>query len=510
MSEKNPLRVLIVEDSEFDALMLVTVLRQGGYAPDFVRVETREAFLTALEDVTFEAVLSDYNMPDFSAPEALKILQASERDLPFIIISGGIGEDIAVAAMRAGAHDYLMKGHLARLAPAVERELREARIRSARRKAVEELRESELRYRMLWENSTDAVLLMDADSNILLANPAVYDVFGYRAEDMVGENLTVVLPERADAEQDGFVDIIHSKNLAEERLAHETVGVRRDSTQVAVEIAFNDLEHQGEKRYVAFVRDVTARKKTEAQLREHHEQFRVAREIQQSLFPRNAPAFPNFEIAGLSDAADATGGDYFDYLEMVDGSLGLVVADVTGHGVGPALLMAETRAYLRILASNRDDVGQIMTRANSALADDLDFERFITVLLVKLDSDSRSISYVNAGHPRGYIFRPDGTLRESLNRTGAPLGIRPDVPYRVATTEAMQPGETMILITDGVDEAASETDEFFGEERLFDIVAETGAKSAREILDAISQAVRAFTGNAPQLDDMTVVVAKAV
>jgi len=136
-----PRRVLIVEDSEFDAQMIVSILRKGGYDVSFERVETAEALRKVLHERAWDMILADYNLPDFDAPGALKILQETGLDLPFIIVSGGIGEDIAVSAMKAGAHDYLMKGNLNRLVPAVERELREAANRASQREAKRALQD---------------------------------------------------------------------------------------------------------------------------------------------------------------------------------------------------------------------------------------------------------------------------------------------------------------------------------------------------------------------------------
>ena len=119
MSE--PLRVLVIEDSALDAKVLVGLLSAGGYTITSDRVETATEFTGALEGAEWDVVLADYNLPEFNGQEALELLQQSGRDIPFIMISGGIGEDLAVQIMKAGAHDYLMKGNLARLVPAVER-----------------------------------------------------------------------------------------------------------------------------------------------------------------------------------------------------------------------------------------------------------------------------------------------------------------------------------------------------------------------------------------------------
>jgi signal transduction histidine kinase len=136
-----PLRLLIVEDFEDDAVLLLRELRRSGYDPAHEQVDNAAAMKAALDAKPWDVVVSDYSMPNFSAPAALNVLQQSGFDLPFIIVSGAIGEDAAVAAMKAGAHDYVMKGNMARLAPAIARELREVQIRRERRQAEQAFRE---------------------------------------------------------------------------------------------------------------------------------------------------------------------------------------------------------------------------------------------------------------------------------------------------------------------------------------------------------------------------------
>ncbi len=168
-----PLRILIVEDSEDDAALLLHELRRGGYDPAYERVETPEAMSAALDRQTWDVILSDYRMPQFSAPAALALLQVSGLDLPFIIISGTIGEDTAVAALKAGAHDFLVKGNWARLIPAIERELREAEARRVQREAQSALRRSERRFAAFMHNLPGGAFIKDAQAAYLYANGAV-------------------------------------------------------------------------------------------------------------------------------------------------------------------------------------------------------------------------------------------------------------------------------------------------------------------------------------------------
>ena len=505
------LRVLIVEDSEFDAQMMVSLLRKAGYDLTFQRVETGAAMESALAEARWDIVLADYNLPQFNAPAALDLLKASGLDLPFIIVSGGIGEDIAVAAMKAGAHDYMMKGNLQRLVPAVERELREASNRASKRVSEKALLESELRYRLLWETSPDAVILMDASGTIHFANPAVRALFGYAPEEVINHNLDMLQPDRLRGMHQAAIErYIRSGSKKLNWRATETVGLRKDGAEIPIEVSFTDMELNGERRFVGFFRDVTDRKRAERELQENQEQFRVAREIQQRLFPKSAPALPGYDIAGVSYPAEATGGDYFDYLPMLSDRLGIILGDVTGHGVGPALLMAETRAYLRVLTGRREDVGEILTRANSVLSEDVGAERFVTLFMARLDPVNRLLAYASAGHPAAYILDAAGKIKRTLPRTGVPLGIRPDTSYLSSAEFALAAGDIVVVLTDGVEEAMSPDNAIYGIERAIEVLRANRQRPARELVEALYQSVRQFSGNNPQIDDVTAIVMKVL
>ena len=191
-----PLRVLLVEDSGDDAALILRQLEKGGYTPSYQRVDKLEAMRSALEARDWDIILSDYNMPKFSGPEALTLLRSTNIDLPFIVVSGAIGEETAVELMRSGAHDYIMKDNLARLAPAIERELREAEVRRARRRAEGDLRLAA----KVFESSVEGVMITDSDANILKVNKAFSDITGYSEENVVGQKPSVLQSERHDKE----------------------------------------------------------------------------------------------------------------------------------------------------------------------------------------------------------------------------------------------------------------------------------------------------------------------
>jgi len=186
MSE--PVRALIIEDSTDDVELMLHELAQGGLPCEWKRVDQPEAFRAAIEGEDWDVILSDFNMPRFTAPAALEILQATGKDVPFIIVSGSVGEPTAVQAMKSGAHDFFVKSNLTRLAAAVEREIREARNRRERRLVVSELRRVEERYRLVVENVRDyAIFMLDASGAIESWNQGAERMTGYAAAEIVGQ-----------------------------------------------------------------------------------------------------------------------------------------------------------------------------------------------------------------------------------------------------------------------------------------------------------------------------------
>ncbi len=175
---ETPLRVLLIEDSESDAALVIRQLKKAGYAVTHERVETAAQMTAALEKQAWDCVIADYRLPQFDAPAALAVLQAAGLDLPFIVVSGTIGEETAVALMKAGAHDYLMKDKLARLAPAVKRELAEAQSRRERQQA-------EKRFQSLIEYAPDGIVLVTVDGKFKYISPSARRLFGYGPDEVI-------------------------------------------------------------------------------------------------------------------------------------------------------------------------------------------------------------------------------------------------------------------------------------------------------------------------------------
>ncbi|MGB3634042.1 MAG: PAS domain S-box protein, partial [Rubrobacteraceae bacterium] len=216
-----PLRVLVVEDSEDDALLILHELRRGGYDPDYERVETSEEMRAALEAREWDVIFSDYRMPHFRAPEALAMASEAGSEAPFIIVSGKVGEDVAVDAIRAGAYDYVMKDNLSRLRITVDRGLAEI---EERHRAEKELRESEDRFRSLVQNSSDLITVFTPDGNRSYISPSVERLLGHKQEELIGGSMAdLAHPDDFRVVQEAVTSSLQEPNgelVIEARLLH--------------------------------------------------------------------------------------------------------------------------------------------------------------------------------------------------------------------------------------------------------------------------------------------------
>ena len=261
-----PLRILIVEDSEDDTQLLLHQLRRGGYDPMHERVDSAATMEQALARQQWDMVIADYGIPNFNSMAALALLKERGHDLPFIIVSGTITEETAVATMKAGAHDYLLKGNLKRLIPAIERELREAKSRRERRRAEEALRESEKRLQAILDNSPAIIFLKNTEGRYLYVNPQFARLTPLTREQILGKtDAEIFLPEQAAAFRANDLKVLQ----AGVALEFEEVADQQDGPHTSIVSKFPLRNAEGKVYAIcAIATDITERKSLEAQLRQ--------------------------------------------------------------------------------------------------------------------------------------------------------------------------------------------------------------------------------------------------
>ena len=234
----------------------------------------------------------------------------------------------------------------------------------------------------------------------------------------------------------------------------------------------------------------------------------LAREIQIGLLPKSTPNVPGYQIAGWSQAAVETGGDYFDWVELGDGRLVLSVADATGHGIGPALLVTACRAYFRAATRTDEAIEHAVARVNDLMAVDLTGGRFITVAVCTLDPRTHALHLYSAGHGPILLYHADTAEVEMIHADEFPLGVVSPMVVGVARKHTCQPGDLMMLTTDGFFEWHNPDGEQYGTTRLARFLAEHHELEPTSLIKALHDDVLAFSGGTDQADDLTAVVIK--
>ena len=236
----------------------------------------------------------------------------------------------------------------------------------------------------------------------------------------------------------------------------------------------------------------------------------IARSIQQGLLPREKPHVPGFDIAGWNQPADETGGDFYDFFSLPDGRFALAIADATGHGIGPALVVAETRALLRALVHQSSSLPAVVSSVHSLLCLDLPDGRFVTLFCGLLDPSRGTVHYVSAAQAPIYVYEAATGMVREFAAQGLPLALMPEATYEESTDIHLAEGDVLVLLTDGFFEWSRPDGEQFGEERVREIMRRHHDLPATEFIDLLHRAVVEFAAGTRQGDDLTAVVVKRV
>jgi sigma-B regulation protein RsbU (phosphoserine phosphatase) len=237
--------------------------------------------------------------------------------------------------------------------------------------------------------------------------------------------------------------------------------------------------------------------------------LKLAEEVQQNLLPQRPPEFPGLDIAGTSIYCNETGGDYYDFFKLQNDRLGIVVADASGHGVGAAMHMTTVRAFLHFGVRSYQSPSKLLREVNYYVTrDSSETGRFMSMFFLEIDPSAKTLRWVRAGHEPAMVLAPSGNKIQELSGEGMALGVVGDYDYAEFTLNGWESNTLIIIGTDGVHESRNENGEMFSLSRLHKIIHKNAAESAETIQNAIITTLRRFQGDAPQEDDITLVIVK--
>lgn len=353
------------------------------------------------------------------------------------------------------------------------------------------------------EQTADAIYITDRHGVVEYVNPGFERITGYSKEEILGRTPGLL--------RSGRHDVAHYRELWSTVLAGEVfrgtmINRRKNGEIYYAEMTITPIKDPADAvtHFVAVGKDMTDRRRRQ----EHELELEIACRVQQGLFPAGVPESPGFDFAGAAHPATTMCGDYFDYVATGDGQVGIVIGDVSGHGLGPAVLMAETRGYVRAFMRTLPGAADVLRALNLALIDDLEDGRFVTMLLARLDTRTRVLTYANAGHPTGFVLGRDGRVRVALESSGTPLGVSATLGVTDTEPIVLEPGDTLVLMTDGIPESQAPDGSLLGTDGALRLVREHLAGSAQQMLEGLVDGALAFAAGSPQADDVTAIICK--
>jgi len=352
------------------------------------------------------------------------------------------------------------------------------------------------------EQTADSVLLTDKHGIIEYINTAFENTTGYKSAEVIGKTPAIL--------KSGYHDYKFYKNLWEVILGGNSytgtiMNKKKDGQFYWCEQSITPMKDSigNITNFVSVIKDISELKKKQ----EQDFYLRIAKEVQQRL-SKTEISVPGFDIAGATHSALETSGDYFDFIRTSDGHVLLAVGDVCGHGIGAALIMAETRAYLRAFAKKESDPAKILSELNEELISDLDDKYYVTLVLARIDPVKNILHYASAGHIPAYLVDSRGKVIHVLKSTGIPLGFLAGEKYSQSEPIALKSGNILAMVTDGITEAIVENGVEFGYDRMINIINNKRLDTAKQIADHLTNTVCSFTDQQHQEDDITSVICK--
>jgi sigma-B regulation protein RsbU (phosphoserine phosphatase) len=352
------------------------------------------------------------------------------------------------------------------------------------------------------EQTSDSVAITNRNGVIEYVNPSFEKITGYTSQEAIGQTPRLL---KSGVHDKSFYKKLWDNILGGNSFRGTIINRKKSGQHYWSEQSITPIKdpNGNTTNFVSVMKDIT-------ELVEKHEQdarLHAAKEIQQRLL-RPSISVPGFDIAGATYPAAETSGDYFDLIPLADGGVGMVVGDALGHGIGAAMIMVQARAYVRAFAKKESDPAVILNLVNQELSGDLGDDRFVTLIIARVDPRRKFLDYASAGHVPGYLLNGSGEVDRVIGSTGIPLGINRDWTYQRSESIKLKPKNMLVLFSDGIIELMNRGKIEIRIDQALGIVTRNRSASAQEIQERLYKEIRDLSGGQPQIDDMTCIICK--